>query len=83
MAKTTASSWRVKARQLTRPTPQPENTERCNESADVHRVGQKAGWSERVARTVPSMRRNGRPTVVCQFCGDFSIKLLIVCEHAT
>lgn len=29
-------------------------------------------------RTVPSMRRKGRPTEVCQFCGLFSIRLLIV-----
>ena len=34
--------------------------------------------SEVAVLTVPSMRRKGRPTVVCQFCGDFSIRLLIV-----
>ena len=28
--------------------------------------------------TVPSMRRKGRPTVVCQFWGDFSMRLLMV-----
>ena len=32
----------------------------------------------RRARTVPSMRRKGRPMLVCQVCGDFSIRLLIV-----
>ena len=31
-----------------------------------------------VVLTVPSMRRNGRPTVVCHVWGDFSTRLLIV-----
>jgi len=31
------------------------------------------------ARTVPSMRRKGRPMLVCHVCGDFSTRLLMVC----
>lgn len=31
-----------------------------------------------VLLTVPSMRRKGRPILVCHVCGDFSMRLLIV-----
>jgi len=67
---------------LTHPTPRPANgTSTSVSHRDAH-VGARGGGWERARRTVPSMRRNGRPICVCQFCGDRSIRLLIVCERA-
>lgn len=42
-----------------------------------------ASFNVAVLLTVPSMRRKGRPTVVCHVCGDFSMRLLMVSRIST